>query len=356
MKNKRIFIMAGAAILICIIILVAVFTSNRSVSVRVSKQLDLGQKYLLEGNYQEAILAFEKAIQIDPKNIEARIALADIYIETNELDKAEIRLKEALEIKEDETETVVKLAKVKHLQGDEDEVLQLLDGIIQNTADTDVYLLYAEILIGRGDIEQAATLLKEALSKNNDPRIKALLDEIVPDPSAASIGSKEYTETVEVELIDSAQTEQTDTSKVTKAAEEELNETPVDEPAPPTPTPVLIDAYNTEPVPAMPQLGEDIDPEKYNKIIVEPGKSIEFKADKEDIYVTINGIYDYEIYKTDDSSSWYEKNINRDSFYLGKNYQAIITNTGNGPMLVYGSKKEFFPQISTTTALTEITV
>ena len=63
MKNKRIFIMAGAAILICIIILVAVFTSNRSVSVKVSKH-DLGQKYLLEGNYQEAILAFEKQFKL----------------------------------------------------------------------------------------------------------------------------------------------------------------------------------------------------------------------------------------------------------------------------------------------------
>ncbi|MFR4014766.1 MAG: tetratricopeptide repeat protein, partial [Oscillospiraceae bacterium] len=34
-------------------------------------QYDLGVRYLSEGNYEEAILAFEAAIKIDPKNADA---------------------------------------------------------------------------------------------------------------------------------------------------------------------------------------------------------------------------------------------------------------------------------------------
>lgn len=43
------------------------------------EQYDLGVKYLSEGNYEEAIIAFELAIQIEPKRAEAYIGLADVY-------------------------------------------------------------------------------------------------------------------------------------------------------------------------------------------------------------------------------------------------------------------------------------
>ena len=35
-----------------------------------ARQLDLGHKYLEEGNYQQAILAFEEAIEIEPMSID----------------------------------------------------------------------------------------------------------------------------------------------------------------------------------------------------------------------------------------------------------------------------------------------
>ena len=35
------------------------------------EQYDLGQKYLTDGNYEEAILAFTAAIEIDPKRAPA---------------------------------------------------------------------------------------------------------------------------------------------------------------------------------------------------------------------------------------------------------------------------------------------
>lgn len=44
------------------------------------KQYDLGVRYLSEGNYQEAIIAFTAAIEIDPKRPDAYTGLADAYI------------------------------------------------------------------------------------------------------------------------------------------------------------------------------------------------------------------------------------------------------------------------------------
>lgn len=43
------------------------------------EKYDLGVRYLSEGNYEEAILAFEAAIEIDPKRAEAYLGLADAY-------------------------------------------------------------------------------------------------------------------------------------------------------------------------------------------------------------------------------------------------------------------------------------
>lgn len=45
----------------------------------VQDYLDLGEKYLTELNYEEAIVAFGKAIELEPRNTEAYLKLADVY-------------------------------------------------------------------------------------------------------------------------------------------------------------------------------------------------------------------------------------------------------------------------------------
>lgn len=44
------------------------------------EQYDLGVRYLEEGNYQEAIVAFTAAIEIDPKNADAYLMRGDAYV------------------------------------------------------------------------------------------------------------------------------------------------------------------------------------------------------------------------------------------------------------------------------------
>ena len=60
------------------------------------EQYDLGQKYLTEGNYEEAILAFTAAIEIDPKRPEAYLSLADAYEASGDPDAARKTLEDGL--------------------------------------------------------------------------------------------------------------------------------------------------------------------------------------------------------------------------------------------------------------------
>ena len=52
------------------------------------EQYDLGVRYLSEGNYEEAILAFNAAIEIDPKRPEAYVGLAKAYTAQGDPEKA----------------------------------------------------------------------------------------------------------------------------------------------------------------------------------------------------------------------------------------------------------------------------
>ena len=65
------------------------------------EQYDLGVRYLSEGNYEEAIIAFNAAIEIDPKRAEAYIGLADAYELTGNVEQAIQLLEEALNLIDD---------------------------------------------------------------------------------------------------------------------------------------------------------------------------------------------------------------------------------------------------------------
>lgn len=52
------------------------------------EQYDLGVRYLSDGNYEEAIIAFTAAIEIDPKNADGYIGMAKAHIAMGDIDAA----------------------------------------------------------------------------------------------------------------------------------------------------------------------------------------------------------------------------------------------------------------------------
>lgn len=51
------------------------------------EQYDLGVRYLSEGNYEEAIIAFTAAIEISPNRAEAYVGRGDAYIKSSETEE-----------------------------------------------------------------------------------------------------------------------------------------------------------------------------------------------------------------------------------------------------------------------------
>lgn len=65
-------------------------------------QYDLGVRYLSEGNYEEALLAFEAAIEIDPRNADAYLKLAQVCEQREDYAKALQTLEAGLEQTDDQ--------------------------------------------------------------------------------------------------------------------------------------------------------------------------------------------------------------------------------------------------------------
>ena len=65
------------------------------------EQYDLGVRYLSEGKYEEAVIAFNAAIEIDPKRSDAYLGLADAYEAQGDVERARQVLEDALAVAAD---------------------------------------------------------------------------------------------------------------------------------------------------------------------------------------------------------------------------------------------------------------
>lgn len=83
--------------LVILLFMLAACGKNASVMTW-QEQYDLGEKYLLEEDYEAAIVAFTAAIEIDPKEIEAYTGLVKAYTQTQDYEAAASTVDGALDI------------------------------------------------------------------------------------------------------------------------------------------------------------------------------------------------------------------------------------------------------------------
>ena len=76
------------SLLLIVIFSVGLCACAQSTEDRWQEQYNLGVRYLSEGDYEEAIIAFTAAIEIDPKRVDGYIGLADVYIALDDIEKA----------------------------------------------------------------------------------------------------------------------------------------------------------------------------------------------------------------------------------------------------------------------------
>ena len=87
MSEKK-TIRAGAVCLLVSLLAALFFTACVSKAVNAADKIELGQKYLTELNYTEAVASFTEAIKLDPDNIQAYMGRAEAYVALGEYDKA----------------------------------------------------------------------------------------------------------------------------------------------------------------------------------------------------------------------------------------------------------------------------
>ncbi|HHV98550.1 MAG TPA: hypothetical protein GXX36_03090 [Clostridiaceae bacterium] len=123
--------------------------------------MELGAKYLQEGKYEEAVLQFTKAIEIERKSTQARVAAAKGYIGINDIDKAVSLLKEA--------------------QGIDIENKDLLKKIIDLLRDIDpeaAYAILMKYVDYMGKVNLSSDIRKLVESATEQPQIP----KIIPEP------------------------------------------------------------------------------------------------------------------------------------------------------------------------------
>lgn len=61
---------------------------GKSLEKQIAEQLNMGEKYLSEGDYEAAVVAFQKAIELDPKVFDVYVKCAEAYSEMNDYENA----------------------------------------------------------------------------------------------------------------------------------------------------------------------------------------------------------------------------------------------------------------------------
>ena len=99
-KKKRKWLIPGVLVGAIAVIVILVLVPQEIKANSVQKQLILGESFLEEGNYAEARLAYDKAIEIDPKAVQAYEKKAETYLLEDDYNEAENLLKTAQDIKQ----------------------------------------------------------------------------------------------------------------------------------------------------------------------------------------------------------------------------------------------------------------
>lgn len=94
-KNRTKILLAVLAGLAIILIAAAafIFVSGKMKEKNYSEAVLSAEKYLAANNYEDAVIQYKKAISVNPKEEDAYLALADVYVEQEEISKAKAILR-----------------------------------------------------------------------------------------------------------------------------------------------------------------------------------------------------------------------------------------------------------------------
>ncbi len=147
---------------------------GKSVEKQIAEQLELGNKYLTEANYEQAIVAFNKVIKLDEKNTAGYVGLMESYLKKGNTDEA-IRYGESCIEKLGDDALRNKLFKAYQqkqleIEGDISQKFSLYEKMLQlDPEQKSMYLELAELYEIQHDYEQGMEVLRDGISNVSNP-------------------------------------------------------------------------------------------------------------------------------------------------------------------------------------------
>lgn len=137
------------SIMMCAILLMAILAScGKTQKLSATEFLDLGEKYLSELNYEQAIIQFLGVIEVEPKNVRAYLGGADAYLHLDKQSDAvnlltggvettdSQSLKNALKgVEKSVIEGYIAIAEAYEAEGWHDKALEILHRVYEETGD-----------------------------------------------------------------------------------------------------------------------------------------------------------------------------------------------------------------------------
>lgn len=115
--SKKVITIVSAALLLISFLMVGLLLGNplwkKESGGAWQEQYDLGVRYLSEGKYEAAIITFKAAIELEPKNADAYVRLANVYISVGNIADATDILDKAMKSCDDITAVSDLLAKLE---------------------------------------------------------------------------------------------------------------------------------------------------------------------------------------------------------------------------------------------------
>jgi tetratricopeptide (TPR) repeat protein len=151
--EKKTLVIAVSVALFAILAVLAAFAFRPVAKIALSapELLDLGEKYLLELNYEQAIIQFQLAIDIEPRNVRAILGIADAYLHLGQQDQAIAALSTGFEASGNENlshalegvrksviEGYIAIAEAYEAEGLHDRALEILRRVFEETGDESI--------------------------------------------------------------------------------------------------------------------------------------------------------------------------------------------------------------------------
>ena len=115
---------------------------------RITQQMDLGNRYLEELNYEEAVIAFQRVIELEDRNVDAWLGLAEASVGLAEAEtgaESETYYKQAIdayttaiELEPQKSESYLALADLYEKRGMPEEAIAVLESALTSADDTGV--------------------------------------------------------------------------------------------------------------------------------------------------------------------------------------------------------------------------